>query len=143
MMPKRNATTVRMVLPKSAEIKELGITNKRPTNSTTESKNIFRVFMIKNPSYIKFISTAFGAVTYPPHINIFPTWCSGTESNRHALRREILSLLCLPFHHPSKKTFCVVFLRRRRELNPRITVLQTVALTTSPLRHSGYYSNFI
>ncbi len=30
--------------------------------------------------------------------------------------------------------------RRRRESNPRVTVLQTVALTTSPLRHRGNYN---
>ena len=25
--------------------------------------------------------------------------CPGPDSNRHVLRREILSLLCIPFHH--------------------------------------------
>ena len=27
--------------------------------------------------------------------------CSGRESNPHALRRQYLKLVCLPFHHPS------------------------------------------
>lgn len=30
----------------------------------------------------------------------FMLLCLGRESNPHALRREILSLLCIPFHHP-------------------------------------------
>ena len=27
-------------------------------------------------------------------------WCPGRESNPYALRHKILSLVCLPFHHP-------------------------------------------
>ena len=29
-------------------------------------------------------------------------WCSGQESNLHALRHGLLRPACLPFHHPSE-----------------------------------------
>ncbi len=27
-------------------------------------------------------------------------WCAGEDLNLHSLRNQILSLACLPFHHP-------------------------------------------
>ena len=33
---------------------------------------------------------------------IFIIWCPGSDSNRHTLRREILSLLCLPISPPGQ-----------------------------------------
>ena len=33
-------------------------------------------------------------------MGVADAWCPGPESNRHGLRRRILSPLCLPFHHP-------------------------------------------
>jgi hypothetical protein len=51
----------------------------------------------------------------------------GLEPSR-ACAHKILSLACIPFHHPGK-------LRPGRELHPRITVLQTVALLL------GYLAN--
>ena len=32
----------------------------------------------------------------------FTVWCPGSDSNRHTLRREILSLLCLPISPPGQ-----------------------------------------
>ena len=34
-------------------------------------------------------------------------WCGWPDSNRHASRREILSLLCIPFHHTRNLLFGV------------------------------------
>ena len=36
-------------------------------------------------------------------------WCPGRESNPYALRHKILSLVCLPFHHPGA---CIIYPER-------------------------------
>src|SRR3989344_3923692 len=62
-MPKRNATIVKIVPPKSLDKKESGTTNKNQVNITTETKNIFRVLMIK---------MLLGFIFY---FNTFLFWC--------------------------------------------------------------------
>ena len=68
-----------------------------------------------------------------------------------AFAYNILSVACLPFHHPSflrscKNKICknYFYMRRRPGSNRRITILQIAALTTSPLRQRGLVpsSNF-
>ena len=46
---------------------------------------------------------------YTPTKLFIDYWYPGPDSNRHAFQREILSLLCLPFHHQGKCLLvCVV-----------------------------------
>lgn len=48
-----------------------------------------------------------------PQISRRSIWCSGKDSNLHALRQGLLRPSCLPFHHPSG------MLKRRNLGNPR------------------------
>src|SRR3989344_6842652 len=58
-------------------------------------------------------------------IHVLLVLCPGWDSNPHALRRSILSRLRLPVPPPGQN---YKDQRRRWELNPRIRVLQTLAL---------------
>lgn len=70
------------------------------------------------------------------HIHITPwrhstlTWYPGPDSNRHAFRREILSLLCLPFHHPG-----IILWWKPRKSNPssHATCKATPYPSTAPI----------
>jgi hypothetical protein len=54
-------------------------------------------------------------------------WCSGKDSNLHALRQRLLRPSCLPFHHPSVECGPKVWNGRRagrkRGLHPPMSVL--------------------
>ena len=54
-----------------------------------------------------------------------PCWCDWPESNWHDLRRQILSLLCLPISPQSQ----FISWRTRRDSNPRPHAWQACALT--------------
>ena len=50
-------------------------------------------------------SVIFSCVFIPPHSH---NWCLERDSNSQSLRRQILSLLCIPFHHQGNKTLILV-----------------------------------
>ena len=97
-----------------------------------------RYFILVNKIYLRFSSptrtqktlrTLGPILKKHPMVAILICPPGATRSQTAVNAQEILSLSWLPLHHSGN---FIIFLRRGRELNPRMAVLQTAAL---PLRH--------
>lgn len=96
---------------------------------TTFLKNIGSNHILRNRQLIFSPKIPYNLVAEPAEAGeanlTIPRWCPGRDSNSHTVRYLILSQARLPIPPPGQK-------RPRWELHPRIAVLQTAVLATSP-----------